>query len=338
MDIILHTDASLFETLQPEWNALVMRSIANTPFSTWEWNSTWWQAYQPGALWVLTARQAGALVGIAPCFIENHPQLGRVLRYIGHIDVTDYLDLIVHEAHQTDVYNAFAAFLAQQTDAFDHIGIANMRSGSPTPSALQSALESHGFSVSFEQNDVAPYITLPADYDTYVETILSSKERKETKRKMRRAEGGEYRFAWYIVDTSHDLDAELDKFLKLMHSADQDKALFLQNAQHVAFFKAIMPLMHANGWLQLSFITIDDEPSAAYLSFDYNNIIYVYNSGLEPNKFGALSPGIVLLQYIIQHAIEQHRTTFDFLRGNESYKYKMGATDAQVTQLNAHKA
>ncbi len=335
MKLSTYTDTSVFDTLRDAWNPLVQRSITNTPFNTWEWNSAWWAAYHPGDLWVVTATDdEDNLLGIAPWFIEQADGK-RVVRFIGHVDVTDYMDLIIDAAHKDAVFEAFANHLQEHISEYDSIGLADILEDSPTYTEFPAVLESKGFSVSFEQNDVAPLIQLPPTYDDYLKDILSSKERKETKRKMRRAEGGEYDVSWYIVDESHDLQAEMARFLELMASADTEKAAFLQNEQHVDFFNRIVPSMYENGWLQLAFVTIDGTACAAYLSFDYNDRIYVYNSGLDPENYGALAPGIVLLQYTIQHAIEHSKSIYDFLRGNEEYKYKMGGTDTAIFQLNA---
>jgi len=59
----------------------------------------------------------------------------------------------------------------------------------------------------------------------------------------------------------------------------------------------------------------------------------VYNSGLDPLNFQALSPGIVLMGWLIQRAIESKHAVFDFLRGNEDYKYRLGGQDTHVYQL-----
>jgi CelD/BcsL family acetyltransferase involved in cellulose biosynthesis len=40
--------------------------------------------------------------------------------------------------------------------------------------------------------------------------------------------------------------------------------------------------------------------------------------------------GWVLLSFLIQWAIENSRAVVDFMRGNESYKYKFGAVDSFV--------
>jgi hypothetical protein len=85
----------------------------------------------------------------------------------------------------------------------------------------------------------------------------------------------------------------------------------------------------------MSFLVINGTPSAAYCDFDYNQKILVYNSGLLPHENSHLSAGIVLLCYDIRDAIDKKRSVFDFLRGNETYKYRMGAIDTQVFKLKA---
>ncbi len=120
-----------------------------------------------------------------------------------------------------------------------------------------------------------------------------------------------------------------------MSSSQSQKADFLQDTQNVDFLKKIIPLARENDWLQLSFLTINGIPAASYLNFDYDGRILVYNSGLLPEQYGHLSPGIVLLAYNIEHAIDTGHTVFDFLRGNETYKYRMGAQDTRVFMLRA---
>ena len=94
-----------------------------------------------------------------------------------------------------------------------------------------------------------------------------------------------------------------------------------------------MPALAERGWLQLALLTVNGQPAAAYLNFDYHNRIMVYNSGLDPEAHGHLSPGIVLLARLIEYAIGCQREWFDFLRGDEPYKYDMGGQDTQVYRM-----
>jgi CelD/BcsL family acetyltransferase involved in cellulose biosynthesis len=88
----------LFAALAPEWNAVLRASLADTPFLTLEWQQTWWNCLGEGELFVITVRDGGALVGLAPLFILPQPdkavQVRRLLRLIGSVDASDYLDLI----------------------------------------------------------------------------------------------------------------------------------------------------------------------------------------------------------------------------------------------------
>jgi CelD/BcsL family acetyltransferase involved in cellulose biosynthesis len=89
---------------------------------------------------------------------------------------------------------------------------------------------------------------------------------------------------------------------------------------------------HEHGWLWLAFLEIDGQKAAAALNFDYRNRLWGYNSGVD-RRFLEYSPGWVLLAYTLQWAAEHGRTEFDFMRGNEDYKYRFGAFDRHVMSV-----
>ena len=63
---------------------------------------------------------------------------------------------------------------------------------------------------------------------------------------------------------------------------------------------------------------------AAFICLEYARSVGLYNSGFDPAR-AQLAPGIVLLAHLIQDAIERGIPTFDFLRGEEPYKYGLRA-------------
>jgi len=327
-------DENLFSDLRAEWNDLVHRSISDMIFLTWEWQSTWWRAYQPGELWVLTVRDENEkLVGIAPWFI-SHEDGKRVVRCIGCEDVTDYLDVIVDENHVEDVFHCLADHLAANRQQFNKINLCNIPENSITRTSFAESLSLCGFDVSETQLEVCPIIQLPQSWDEYLGN-LNKKQRHEIRRKMRRINGAPGEVDWFFITSDADIDSELEKFLQLMAASDPEKAKFLEDSQHVEFFKNFVQIAHERGWLELSFLIIGGQPAAAYLNFIYRNQVLVYNSGLNFVDFGEFSPGIVLLGHLIRDAIENERSVFDFLRGNETYKYRMGAIDTGVFSLQA---
>ncbi len=332
MELELITTFEQLQFLEHEWNEMLPHNATNEIFLTWQWQTTWWNSYQPGDMWVLAARdESGRLVGVAPWFIE---QSSRVVRTIGCVEVTDYLDILVLPDHREAFCAALADFIAAHADAYERIVLCNVPGSSPTLEVLPRLLAERGFAVRVEREEVCPVITLASDFEGYL-AGLDKKQRHEVRRKVRRAESAEEQVEWYIVGPQHDLSAEIDKFVHLMAASHPEKALFLKDEKNMAFFRAIVLRVAQCGWLQLSFLTVNGTPVATYLNFDYDNRILVYNSGLLPEAYGHLSPGIVLLTYNIQHAIELGRTAFDFLRGNEEYKYRMGGHDRLVMFMEA---
>ena len=335
MEILPYSTVEAFDALESEWNSLLRASANDQIFLTWEWQSTWWDAYAPGELWLLAVRHDdGQLVGIAPWFIHTLPDDQRLIRSVGCVDVTDYLDAIVHQEHQHAVYEALANYLATNTDKFDRLDLCNVPETSPLLSGFGDALQASGLMVEITQQEVCPVVDLPDDFADYVQG-LDKKQRHELRRKMRKIEGLGDDMAWYIVDESHSLDDEIAQFLDLMRNASAEKTEFLEDKQNVQFFQQVVPKMQAKGWLQMAFMQCQGEYAAAYINFIYNNRVLVYNSGLNPAVSGGLSPGIVLLAYLIRVAIGEQRTHYDFLRGNETYKYHLGGKDTRVFNLIA---
>ncbi|MEQ8677894.1 MAG: GNAT family N-acetyltransferase [Aggregatilineales bacterium] len=336
MKITAYEYDGVFDELASEWNALLERSAMNTIFSTWEWQSTWWRVYKPGTPWILTCRdETNRLLGIAPWFMHEGDE-GKVVSAIGCVDVTDYLDVIIDKDCIGAVMERFAAYLSEQSALFDRINLCNIPEASPTFTNFPKILHEHGFTTEIEQLDVAPSIRLPDDWQDYL-SMLDKKQRHELRRKMRRAGGG-VDIDWYIVGEAHDMQEQLELFLKLMAASDEDKEIFLQDENNITFFRELIPLLHKHGWVQLNFLTVDGVIAAAYLNLDYSNHILVYNSGLLRGEYDSYSPGIVLLANNIRYAIENNYEVFDFLRGNEPYKYHLGGKDTAVFALKAQVA
>ena len=326
---ILRT-TDLFDTLKPEWNALLHNSTADTPFLTHEWQCTWWACLCEGELFVITVRDSGALVGIAPLFIL--PGQRRLLRLIGSVDASDYLDLIAVRGREREVFDAMLDALAQSNE-WDSLDLYNVPAASTTRLILPDLAAERRWTFTEETQVVCPIITLPATFEDYIQS-LDKKERHEMRRKLRRGEGTEG-LTWYAItgdDQSHNLDIEAEAFIDLMMKSRSDKSDFMTDRMR-RFFHQMIQATHDGGFLHLSFLEVQGVKAATYLSFDYGQKRLVFNSGLETTGFQALSAGIVLVARMIEDAIGRGYTEFDFLRGDEQYKYRLGAKDTWIYHL-----
>ena len=71
---------------------------------------------------------------------------------------------------------------------------------------------------------------------------------------------------------------------------------------------------------------------AAFVTIEWDGRVGLYNSGFAPER-AALSPGVVLLAHLIRDAIERRCQKFDFLRGEERYKYEFEPVAEAVYQV-----
>ncbi len=328
------------DRLEKEWNELLTVSASHVPFLRHEYIRAWWQGmgggeWSHGELYVVTARgEDGGLVGIAPLFLTDNRDGERALMLLGSIEISDYLDVIARSEDLLAFLEALLVHLSGDlAPDFSLLDWYNLLESSPTLPAMQAAAEKLGWSYAHEPLQHCPYIPLPGDWEKYI-CGIDKKQRHEIRRKMRRAEDHALPVRWYIVEDGTGLDQEVDAFLDLM-AYDSDKAKFLTPAMRQQLH-TITLAAHRAGWLQLAFVEVNGEKAAGYLNFDYMNHIWVYNSGID-FRFSGLSPGWVLLGHLLRWANEQKRQYFDFMRGNEDYKYRFGAIDRQVMRARARK-
>lgn len=326
--------------LEKEWNALLSKSASHVPFLRHEYLNAWWQGlgggeWSGGELNIVTVRnEQGELIGIAPLFLTENREGEPALMLLGSIEISDYLDVIARKKDLPAFMEALLEHLAnEQTDGPQLLDWYNLLEGSPTIPAMQAAAEKLGWQVSQQPLQHCPYIPLPGDWEEYLGGI-DKKQRHEIRRKLRRAEEYYMPLHWYIVQDHDRLDRNMDEFLDLM-ACDPNKAEFLTPAMRSQLHIIARAAAKA-GWLQLSFVEVNGEKVAGYLNFDYLNHIWVYNSGLD-FRFSELSLGWVLLGRLLEWANEHQRECFDFMRGDEEYKYRFGAIDRQVVRLTVRK-
>jgi CelD/BcsL family acetyltransferase involved in cellulose biosynthesis len=99
-----------------------------------------------------------------------------------------------------------------------------------------------------------------------------------------------------------------------------------------AFFRRVAAALAETGGIRLWLLDAADGPLAAFLCLEWDGTVGLYNSGFHPDR-AALSPGLVLLAHVIRDAIARGKRRFDFLRGEERYKYDFGPSPEDVCRV-----
>jgi CelD/BcsL family acetyltransferase involved in cellulose biosynthesis len=331
-----------FSEIEPAaWNALVQQSITDTPFSRYEYLSEWWKTLGGGEwgdakLLLVTAWESRGgvtpplLIGIAPLFIHEYDGQ-QALLLAGSIEISDYLDLIVREADLPRFLSGLLDFLASSfAESWSALDWYNLPDASPTLAALKAESAARGWDYHEEIYRPTPRIALTGSFEDYLAGI-DKKQRHEIRRKMRRAaESGRVRF--YVIDKDADIEPELESFFHLMVQ-EPNKAMFLKDVMRDQMSQSIR-VAHKYGYLWLGFLEVDGVKAAASLNFDYKNKLWGYNSGVSRDHM-EFSPGWVLLGHTIQWCCENGYHEFDFMRGDEEYKYRFGGVNKYVMRARA---
>ncbi len=228
------------------------------------------------------------------------------LRWVGHPDLVDYRsplgDAVPDLIAETMAMSPGRHFLFDSLPA-------------EAAAVVGLGLEKAGWGGRPEQHAVTARLQLPDSYEAYLHEI-GRKQRHEIRRKRRRFE--ESHGPASLV-TSRGTGEAFPHFIGMHRSSPGRKGLFMTAAMEQLFAS----LADQPGWQVDVLRGADGAPVAATFSWVDREGFFLYNSAYDQNLDS--SPGIVLLSMLIEQAIETGRRTFDFLKGDEAYKFRMGA-------------
>lgn len=305
----------------PGWRRLLERDPRAKVFATPEWNRVWWDEFGAGKrLQVVTFERQGEPLGIVPLYLKEE-EGRRVLRFVGGIDLTDYLGPLCAPADRPEVARLLVEWLSDPAQDWDVFDAHNL----PVPDGFADALiaeaDQAGFGYKVEEEETAAVLRLPDSFEDYLAS-LASKERHELKRKRRRI-GRDYPDAQVRAATPETLSADMEIFIDMHRGAQGHKGHFM-NPEVASFFHRMAREFDELGWLRLDFLEVANRPIAATFAFEVGDGYYLYNSAYEPD-FKQASPGFILVAELIEDSIKRGLKKFDFLRGPERYKYQLGS-------------
>ena len=177
------------------------------------------------------------------------------------------------------------------------------------------------------KQQVSPFINLPSCWDDYL-GLLDRIKRKELKRKLKRLATQNYSFV-FSAPVNHE---NLEEFVRLHRLSDATKEKFM-SADMKKFFLQMATAALLLPRAHLAFLRFNNTNVSSVLYFvTEDKQILLYNSGFDP-QYGYYSVGLLLKALMIKTSIESGLIVFDFLRGNERYKYDLGAHDRILYQI-----
>jgi CelD/BcsL family acetyltransferase involved in cellulose biosynthesis len=335
LEVVEIRGAAAFDTLRNEWQTL-FRAAGASPFLTFEWLSTWHEWLGSGREpLLLCAREDGQLVGLLPLAVEERRLwkcFGKLQRlsFLGEaFGGADYLDVIALPERRAAVSALLFDHLAQR-GGFDLLELEGFATDSPNFAALLARFSAAAsFNVRQTPHYTCPQVELNSDWPTF---LANSRRRDNFKQKLRRIRQ-RYEFDYRVVTEAAEIEAAFERYYKLHENrwAGHGGSDATGHARLREFQRAAVSRLAATGLLRFEELWIDGECRASNYGLDDGVNFYFYSAGYD-QAWRNMSPGLVLTGLSIESAIQRGLKRFDFLRGDETYKFDWAnATRETVT-------
>lgn len=312
----------VFAAIKSEWQTL-FSEVGGSPFLSWEWMSVWFDSFgKCNTPVILKAFAGNQLIGILPMVLKNDKAFGMNYNHLSMMGSgpggADNLDVIASPTNKRLVASAIVEFL--QNESICHqLRLENIPANSETIDVLRT-IDRHGSFPRFakKRSHSCPQIDLGDGW----EPVLDRSRRKSNFiRKLKRLEkmpGFEYR----TITASAETSAAFQRFL-LLHEKRWEKAGGSELSGHprlVEFQRQIVENLCSAGLIRFEELWVEGACRASIYGLDDGKTFYYYNSGYDLD-FSRLSVGLVLLGLSIKATISRGNNLYDFLRGDEAYKF-----------------
>ena len=320
MDVRRTTGSAAFDL--PEWSHLAAQDPNRHVFLLPAWGRAWWEEYGAGKELIVLTFLDPEPVGLAALTLDAAPEGGR-LRFLGGDDLTDYMGpLTAGPEHLPAVADALVRYACEEIPDWTLFDAKCL----PVPFGftewLVEAADRLGVSFEIDQHETTAVLPLPTSFEGYLDS-LEKKDRHEVRRKMRRFDR-EAPGARLVTATAETLEQDLRDFVDMHRGSEGLKGHFMV-PERETFFRRVGRSFASLELLSLDFLEAGGLRVASTFSFQFDGTFYLYNSAYDPS-LRAISPGLILVVKLIERSIAQGCRRFDFLRGEERYKYELGAT------------
>jgi CelD/BcsL family acetyltransferase involved in cellulose biosynthesis len=315
LDLEIVQDLARLHEVTAEWSVFARSIESTTPFQLPEWLMTWWRHFGSGTPYVMIFRTGGKMVAIVPCFLHTWNEK-RQMTLIGS-GISDYLEPLIDRAYTEDVLVALERNLAANSN-WDVCDWQDLSDDTP----LRRLHFENGVNV-LEREDVpCSQIRLTGTFEEFW-ALRSPDLRRNVRRYTQRAIlGGPLRF----IETNEANPELLDALIDLHGErwARRGEPGMIQANRSEAFLREIAAEFATRDMLRLFAVRYRGRIAAVVLAFLYANQIFSYLSAFDP-EFESLSLARNLLYQSIRHCFERNCRSWDFLRGEEPYKFSWGA-------------
>jgi tetratricopeptide (TPR) repeat protein len=344
MQIDIIDNFEIFKKIRKNWNSVYTADPQAQFFLSWVWLSGWLQMVAEP--WFILAAKSdthdSSYVAFFPLKVTLKQQDGgrfdTQLCMAGN-SMADYTGLICLPGYEEEVIPAFAAYIQQQL-VWSSLNVKNILETDTRMSLFLRNFSGDGFDFSQHRfqnqgedtdNYIAPYVSFGDNWDQYLQNYVGSNTRQKIRRFLRKIESSD-EFHLTHVDADN-LESHIEILLNFWKSRWRDKKGDECDVIH-NYVRTILLHCFENNCLYLPVLWKGKTPLGAIANFvdvQQKSMLFVISG--RDQTFNNPPPGLILHADAIRYAIQNRFKIYDFLRGNEEYKYSFGAKERHIQHI-----
>jgi CelD/BcsL family acetyltransferase involved in cellulose biosynthesis len=310
--------------LRMEWQAM-FRASGAPPFLSWEWLSTWHKWFgREKHPFLLCARESGNLIALLPLCVEKRqssrfsPGLKRMSFMGESYGASDYLDILALPGFKQKSADIFIDYLAPP-HSFDLLELEGIAADSCTLQSLARCFGNDGrFSYRIAPQYICPRMSLDARWEDLLERSRRSDYFKRCIRRLNKIASFEFR----VVSEANEIPAAYRRLMELHIGRwiDRGGSSAFRTAEQKGFTLDAAAELARAGMTRFEEIWLEGECRASLFGFESGDCYYFFLSGFD-QTWSKYSLGFTLLWLSISEASRRGLKMYDFLRGDENYKF-----------------
>ena len=181
-------------------------------------------------------------------------------------------------------------------------------------------------------NSIIPFVSLPDDWEQYLQKVVSTNTRQKIRRFLRKVEGDN---EFHMTHVNQDnVELHIETLLKLWTTSWEGRKSPNTCRQVIAQTNYTLRHCFKHNSLYLPVLWKGDQPVGAIANLiDWKKKTILFLIAGRDEIFKELPPGLVLHAYGIQYAIQHGFKVYDFMVGNEAYKYSFGVQERHIMSV-----
>lgn len=305
-----------YEPVANAWEELWHRCPTASVFQHPAWLISWWRHFGSGELLLVTIWNGEELAALLPLHAMNRER-GQTAFLLG-TGLSDCMDGLCAPESLPQVGSVLANWLDHNREIqFDFHDL--------QPGSFLVDLDAPcGWESRVEVQEYSP--ALPLEGFSEMELPIPAVRARELAYYRRRAQK---QGRVEIQEATDDRCTHAMQDLIRLHSQQwrqRSQPGVLADRAVQAFHAEAVPLLARGGLLKMYTLSINGRIAGVWYGFRAHQRESFYLSGFDP-EMKSISPGTLLIGHAIEQAFQSGCASFEFLRGQEPYKYRWGAQD-----------